>query len=128
VSQILLAKYAIEKYNSVDPAAIQKALGELDSGTIPNWWPDLKFSFAGSPRRGPVGDYGPGIPSRNSDATTPAPGTNASSPLRTPTRDLDRHLPCPGRGLGRTFRAPAVGVGRLSDAGHCHGQFRSIKQ
>lgn len=61
VSQILLAKYAIEKYNSVDPAAIEKALNELNGGSIPKWWPDLKFSFAGSPRSGPVGDYGPGI-------------------------------------------------------------------
>jgi ABC-type branched-subunit amino acid transport system substrate-binding protein len=61
VSQILLAKYAIEKYHSVDPEALQAALGGMKETSIPNWWPDLKFDFASNPRRGPVGQYGAGI-------------------------------------------------------------------
>jgi ABC-type branched-subunit amino acid transport system substrate-binding protein len=61
VNQILLAKYAIEKNKSVDPAAISQALGALSNAPIPGWWPDLKFDFASKPRRGPVGQYGAGI-------------------------------------------------------------------
>jgi ABC-type branched-subunit amino acid transport system substrate-binding protein len=61
VNQLLLAKFAIEKYHSVDPAALQAALSSLKDSSLPNWWPDLKFDFNSSPRRGPTGIYGPGI-------------------------------------------------------------------
>jgi branched-chain amino acid transport system substrate-binding protein len=61
VGQMLLAKYAIEKYHSVDADAIGKALSSMTDTSLPNWWDGAKFTYSGDQRKGLVGDFGAGI-------------------------------------------------------------------
>lgn len=60
MEQMLLAKYAIEKYDSLDPAALQKALQGMDNTKLMNWV-GMQFTESSSFHGGLVGPYGAGI-------------------------------------------------------------------
>jgi ABC-type branched-subunit amino acid transport system substrate-binding protein len=58
--QMLLAKYAIEKYDSLDPAALQKALQGMNDTKLWNW-AGAEFTESSTFHGGLVGPYGAGI-------------------------------------------------------------------
>jgi ABC-type branched-subunit amino acid transport system substrate-binding protein len=60
MEQMLLAKYAIEKYDSLDPAALQAALQGMDKTELLNW-EGMQFTESSSFHGGLVGPYGAGI-------------------------------------------------------------------
>ena len=60
MEQMLLAKYAIEKYDSLDPAALQKALEGMNNTKLLNWV-GMQFTESSSFHGGLVGPYGAGI-------------------------------------------------------------------
>lgn len=60
MEQMLLAKYAIEKYDSVDPAALQKALEGMNQTKLLGW-AGMEFTESSSYHGGLVGPYGAGI-------------------------------------------------------------------
>jgi ABC-type branched-subunit amino acid transport system substrate-binding protein len=60
MEQMLLAKYAIEKYDSLDPAALQKALAGMDNTKLLNWV-GMQFTESSTFHGGLVGPYGAGI-------------------------------------------------------------------
>jgi len=60
MEQMLLAKYAIEKYDSLDPAALQKALEGMSNTKLLNWV-GMQFTESSTFHGGLVGPYGAGI-------------------------------------------------------------------
>lgn len=57
--QMLLAKYAIEKNHTLDPAGMSAALNSMDHQQL--WWKGMQFSFSADKHTSLVGPYGAGI-------------------------------------------------------------------